>query len=87
MGSFRDRLKVILYAVPIVLAVAVVIGFVFVVIRDSRQQAPRRGVLPDQMPVVAGGGVQPWMDARNSPISAGDLRRRTSLEPPASATS
>ena len=87
MDSFRERLKVILYAIPIILAVAIVVGFVFLVIRDSRQQTQRRVVLPDQSPVVAEAEVWRWIDARNSRISAGDLKWCTRLDPPASATS
>ena len=86
MDSFRDRLKVVLYAIPIVVAVAVLVGIVFLVIRDSRQQAQRRVVLPDQAPVVAE-MTSRRMDARNAPISAGDLKWCTRLVPTASATS
>lgn len=86
MDSFRDRLKVVLYAIPIVVAVAVLVGIVFLVIRDARQQAQRRVVLPDQAPVVA--EMTPrWTDARNSPIPAGDRKWCTRLVPTASATS
>ena len=51
MDPFRDRLKVVLYAIPIVVAVVVLVGIVFLVIRDSRQQA-RRAELPHPMPVA-----------------------------------
>ena len=53
MSSFLDRLKVWLYIISIVLAVAVVVFIAFLVIRDSRQQTQRRVGLPDQSPVVA----------------------------------
>jgi hypothetical protein len=51
MDPFRERLKVVLYAIPIVLAVAIVVGIVFLVIRDSRQQA-RRAELPLFLPMT-----------------------------------
>ena len=86
MDPFLDRLKVVLYAIPIVLAVVVLVGIVFLVIRDVRQQAQRRVTLPDQTMVVADGAPR-RMDARNSPISAGERKWCTCLEPPASATS
>jgi hypothetical protein len=52
MDSFLGRLKVILYLIPIVAAVVILVGIVFLVIRDSRQQAPRRAELPQPMPVL-----------------------------------
>jgi hypothetical protein len=85
-GSFLDRLKVVLYAIPIVVAVAVLVGIVFLVIRDARQQAQRRVGLPDQTPVVAE-MTRRRTDARNSPISAGDRKWCTCFVPTASATS
>jgi hypothetical protein len=63
MDASRERLKVIFYATLIVVAVAVVIGLVFLVIRDSRQQSHRRVALYDQPSVVAAGEVPRRIDA------------------------
>jgi hypothetical protein len=53
MSSFLDRLKVVLYLIPIVVAVVLLVGIVFLVIRDSRQQS-RRTELPQPVRVAVG---------------------------------